>query len=106
MSRWLSIEDIDAVQAVVQGTVNSPWQELSFTFTGEGVNALKRSIGCSIIWAIPDEGIDEALNNLVNIYSFAIESASLRLAPPPSEIRGGRGKVIASSERPDLVITE
>ena len=105
LSRWLSNEDIE-VQAIVHGTVNSPWQELSFTFEGEGASALKRTIGCTIVWAIPDEGIDEALTKLADIYSFTIESASLRLAPPPPETRKGHGRIMASSERPELVITE
>jgi len=75
-------------------------------FGGRGASALKRSIGCSIVWSIPDEGIDEALTKLVDIYSFIIESAGLRLAPPPSETRRGRGRIMDGSERPELVITE
>lgn len=105
MSRWLSNEDIE-VQAVVHGTVNSPWQELSFTFEGEGTSALKRSIGCTIVWAIPDEGIDEALTKLADIYSFTIETARLRLSSPRPETRKGHGRIMTGTERPELVITE
>lgn len=89
----------------MQGTVNSPGQEFRFWAESLGENAVKRAMGCVIMFAMPEEGVEEAISTLRDIYQFSTEATALAL-PAPTRRQRLPGKVVAKSERPALVISE
>jgi hypothetical protein len=93
------------VQAEFQGTVNTADCGLSFTFGGEGADALLRLIGCVIITLMPEEGLEETLTSLKEIFEFHVESAHYKPLLPVTS-RRGIGNIVSTSGRPDLVISE
>ena len=64
---------------------------------------MKKFLGYRIVEAMPDEGIDEALIALRDIAVFHYERAH-RILPLPAEPRRHTGRIIGTSERPDLDI--
>jgi hypothetical protein len=93
-------------RTVIYGTANSLGQEMSFRFAAGGESALRRLVGCAILSALPDEGIDEALRTLRDIYEFRLIDSMRsirRLAPASSTIRSA---VVRRVERPNMVIPE
>ena len=95
----------EPVYAVFRGTVNSAGQEFTFWFERGGEHNLKRVIGCAILAALPDEGVEEALNSLRGVFQFHYENLFL-LTPPKAMPRRLLGTIVTTSERPDLVISE
>lgn len=93
------------VQTEFQGTVNTAGQGLSFKFEGEGGEALLRLLGCVIVTMMPEEGLEEALTSLKDIFEFHVESAHYESLPTVTS-RRGIGNVVNTSMRPDLVISE
>jgi hypothetical protein len=85
-------------------TVNSAGDELSFRIEGEE-NSVKRLLGCVMIAAMPEEGVEEALQSLKDILEFWQHPAQ-RMLPSPPTIHYMTAKVLSISERPDLVLSE
>lgn len=85
--------------------MNSPGQELQFLAEMLGENAVKRLMGCVIMVTMPEEGVEEALSTLRDIYEFTVQASSLAL-PPPVRQQRVTGIVVAKSQRPELVISE
>ncbi len=79
--------------AVFPATVNSADNEI----------AIKKLLGRWIVDVMPEEGINEALIALRGIAEFYYER-SQHILSLPAEPRQHVGKVIGTSERPDLVI--
>ncbi len=100
---WISPEQVEQGEAFFYGTVNSAGQEISFWIEGGGGDALKRLIGCAILGIMPEEGIDEALTSLKDILDFR---TSYRMLPGAVESRQTTGRIVSTSQRPDLVIPE
>jgi len=79
--------------AVFPATVNSADNEM----------AIKKLVGRWIVDVMPEEGINEALIALRDIAKFYYER-SQRIHSLLAEPRQHAGRVIGTSERPDLVI--
>lgn len=65
---------------------------------------MKRLFGCMMLVVMPEEGVEEALTSLREIYEF--RSARVLALTPPSRLPRIEGKVTANSYRPQLVISE
>lgn len=66
---------------------------------------LKRALGAAVVWMMPAEGVDEALNDLADVFRFYTE----RLARPVYQaIEGPRltGRTESPVRRPRLSISE
>ena len=92
-------------RAVIYTTVTSPGQEVSLWTERVGNDAVKRVIGCAMIFAMPEEGINEALASLRDILEFSYE-ATHGMLPPPVAVRRSMGRIVGTTRRPDLVISE
>lgn len=90
-------------RVVFNTTVKSVGEEVSFWIEHEGDDAVKRYLGCVIISAMPEDGVNEALQSLLDIFAFNTQRLQL---PPSQEIVEYRaqGKVVGKSARPDLQI--
>jgi hypothetical protein len=67
--------------------------------------AAKRAVGFITLLLLPDPGLDEAIENLWEVWNFHSERAALGPpAHPQSEL--GQGKVVESIERPLLVVED
>lgn len=67
--------------------------------------ATKRAVGFIALLLLPPPGLDEAVEDLVDVWNFHSERAAL--GPPeglPTEIR--QGKIVESVERPLLAIED
>lgn len=67
--------------------------------------ATKRAVGFMALLLLPPPGLDEAVEELVDVWSFHSERAAL--GPPeglPTQI--GQGKIVESIERPLLAIED
>lgn len=85
--------------------MTSPGQELFLRYEGWGDKAVKRLIGCAIIINMPEEGLEEAVSALRDMYEFNKQATALAL-PPPTRRQPVSGGVVVKSERPELVISE
>lgn len=65
---------------------------------------LKRLMGCALIFAMPSDGLDEAINSLSEISQFE------RQRPPtlslPAPVLRNVGKIVSTGPSPELVIAE
>lgn len=76
--------------------------EVALTLEMEGETALQRFLGCILIAVIPDEGLEEALLSLREMWEFYTREPSarpMRLAPKAIDATIGDKK-----KRPNLVI--
>lgn len=89
---------------VIHATHHDTVDSLIFSIEEDDEDALKR-IGCYMIMAMPQEGLDEALSLLKDILKFHQESYLYSLPEPPVAYRRKAGAV-KKSTRPDLVISE
>lgn len=91
--------------AFLAAMVTSAGPEI-FLWTEEGEErAVKELLGYAMIFYMPEEGIDEALTSLRDIFEFSCESRRGAL-PPPAVSRRHMGRIVGTSHRPDLVISE
>ena len=90
-------------RAVFHTTVSSAGEELSFWIERVGDDAVKRHLGCAVMFAMPEGGVDEAFRALVDILAYNTERLQLMAAPDMISQRT-RGKVVRSSTRPELEI--
>ncbi len=86
-------------------TEDSVRHKISFLSEGEGEDILRRFIGHLILANMPEEGIDETLTTLKDIFEFNVEKINYQL-PEPFVVRSGSGKVVSVSKAPDLIIEE
>ena len=98
-------EQDEPTLAVFQGTAYSYGREISFLFKGAGETALRRLIGCALIGIMPEEGIEEALWSLKDIFEFRAQPPLLMLTQPMRAIQN-TGQIVTTAERPDLIISE
>jgi len=85
-------------------TVDSAGEELlSLWAEGRGERAVKRVLGCAIMYSLPEESLNEALFSLKDIWEFY---AAHRILSRPVMARRHVAKIVESSRRPDLVIEE
>jgi hypothetical protein len=64
-----------------------------------------RAAGSLVLLMLPQNGLDDALSSLHEIWSYHCDRAALgRPKPPPSEVVGG--EVIEFVERPVLAIQD
>lgn len=85
-------------------TVDSAGEELlSLWAEGRGERAVKRVLGCAIMYSLPEESLNEALFSLRDIWEFY---AAHRIPSPSVIARRHVAKILESSRRPDLVIEE
>jgi hypothetical protein len=91
--------------AFLTAMVTSAGQEI-WVWAEEGERrSVKRLLGYAMIFFMPEEGVDEALTSLRDILEFSYESPRGML-PPPAVMRRHVGKIVRTSQRPDLVISE
>ena len=87
---------------LAQGTIADAVQDLQFTGTWEGPDAVRRWLGCVLMLSIPEEATVEALDSLRDIWEFYSWSPSKKIVPPESSVVGG--EVLPPSARPLLEI--
>ena len=101
-------EEVDVFEGSLAfhgATVDSAGEELiSLWAEGRGENAVKRVLGCAIMYSLPEESVNEALFSLRDIWEFY--QTTQRMLPPPVATRRYVGKIVGISQRPDLVIEE
>jgi len=112
---WTSTEEIELLDyeigvpeveyAVFRSTVNVAGQEMSFWAAGAGENALKRVLGCAMMVAMPENGIEEAVASLKDILIFNWETSYGMLPEPPASQRH-TARIASTSHRPELLIAE
>jgi len=92
-------------RAVFHTTVISAGDELSFGIERAGEDAVRRYLGCAVLFAMPDEGVEEAFHSLIDIFAYNTERLQLI---PPREVIAHRtpGRIAGSSTRPELQIEE
>jgi hypothetical protein len=71
--------------------VNSAEQDIYVWIGGDSETAFKRLIGCALVAMMPDQGIDEAVDALKDIWDFNQPVAPV--LPEPAPIRQGSGYV-------------
>ena len=101
------IEPTEQLTFSIQGTVSSPIRGITFTAHGEEDQgtAFQRIVSCLLISLMPDDGIEESLSTLKDIFRFQLENIQYRLLEQPT-IYKSSGKVVKMSEREELVIAE
>ena len=96
-------------RAVFHATVMSAGEpageELSLWFESEGDEAVKRQLGCALMFAVPEEAVDEAVHSLADIFLYHDEQSHL-LPPAKAVIRRTQGRVTGISVRPPVDIEE
>jgi len=80
-------------------------EELSLWFESEGDEAVKRQLGCALMFAVPEEAVDEAVHSLADIFLYHDEQSHL-LPPAKAVIRRTQGRVTGISVRPPVDIEE
>jgi hypothetical protein len=65
---------------------------------------LKRMMGFALMFAMPSDGLDEALSSLEEIIQFRLER--LQTLALPAQVRRSVGKRMSSGPSPELVIAE
>lgn len=91
---------------MVHATENSVGGEVSlFTEGYYWEETLKRLAGFVLVAGMPENGLEEALYSLKEIYEFSKENVRYQI-PEPTVVRTGIGTVATVSEAPDLVIQE
>lgn len=91
--------------AFLTAVITSTRQEISLWVKEGEENAVKRLAGCAMICFMTEEAVDEALISLRDILEFSYESPH-GVLPPPMATRRHMGRIVATSHRPDLVISE
>jgi hypothetical protein len=80
-------------------------QELSFWFKASGQVAAKRVIGFRLLCAMPEEGIEEVIKTMKEVYEFY--SYPLGIVQLPEKGRAvGTGAFTVITERPDFGFEE
>ncbi len=81
----------------------------SFNWQSDGTRSgwatPKRLFARTILLQLPEEGLDEAIEALSDIYSYYDEMLQLEPPEPPVTLTS-KGRVVETAERPDLIITE
>ena len=107
MAQWRLSDEAEPSRTslmLLGATVTSASQEISLLWAEEGEKAIKRWIGCAMMCAMPDESVNEALVSLKDIWEF--HETTHRMLPPPVETRRYVGRIVGTSHRPDLVISD
>jgi hypothetical protein len=65
----------------------------------------QRFVGCQIIGAMPSEGLQEALESLIDLWEFYYKQTMLQVQPPPRLPRKMQATIVGHKKRPDLVIS-
>ena len=89
----------------VHSTVNSPSQEIQFLAEGYWRDIFKRLVGLTLVALMPEEGLDEVLTSLKDIYEFNVDNVRYRRLELPI-MTMGVGTVSSLSESPDLIISD
>ncbi len=97
-------EELGLFHTTFEGTVNSPWQELTFRIEGDDSNTLKRWLGCAIMAHMPEDALDVTLETLKDIFVFNLENAQLTL--PQSISRYSNSRFVSKAERPEFTLVD
>ncbi len=104
-SHELSDPDIESSESIVHSLVEpGTAYEVTISMTGNDPAMLGRYLGCVMIGFMPDEGLEEALfslRDMFEFYSHKPEPRPARLAPKAIE-----ATIADKRKRPDLVLTE
>lgn len=92
------------MRARFNATVNSPGEQISFWLDADDETALKKFVGCLIISAMPEEGLNEALTSLKDVWDFHIYTPPKALPDRSRQVAAGR--VVRTRKRPDLFLGE
>ena len=84
------------------GTATSSF---SFAIEGEGLNVLRRFVGCVMMMTMPEPGLEEALASLEDVFESTWYQTH-GVLHRPATTRPWTGTVIGVSDRPHLVISE
>jgi hypothetical protein len=103
--RWLTDQTSSAYSTEIGGRVSTPDEEVTFSSKDQGATAARRAVALALVAALPDAGVEEAVEMLEQLLDYYMDMAQApHAAPPPVLERQG---VIASVEQsPDLVIYE
>lgn len=72
-------ELIVGATASFHAQVTSAGNTMEFGINGGGIQAIKRALGCAILTALPDSGIDEALQSLQDMWIYYNDENSFPL---------------------------
>lgn len=78
--------------------------EVTFAMEMYGETALERFIGCIMLGIMPNQGVEEALNSLWEMFNYYSEEPlySERSQVKPQTVSG---TIVDKKKRPDLIIT-
>jgi hypothetical protein len=80
-------------------------QELAFATATQGGADFKRMISCWIVAALPDDGVDEALGSLGDIFEFHYRRGQIA-GPPVMRTVYREDRVTGKSIRPGIELQE
>lgn len=79
---------------------------LSFDTAAQGLSAVKRTLGCLILTALPETGVDEALQSLQDIWVYHSQYAPAPALPLHTPPQVGSAFVARQTERPPLSLSD
>ena len=94
-----------ALRFVARATVDTSYQEVSFSAEGRREDILKRLIGWALVFRMPEDGLAETLSSLKDIFEFYMERTRYQLPEPPV-VRTGNATVVGVSRYPDAVVAD
>lgn len=100
---WVASEEVSG--AIFEATVAESRGVRLWSDDDSEETATKRAVGFITLLLLSDPGLDEAIENLWEVWNFHSERTALG---PPDHPRSeaGHGKVVESIERPLLVIED
>jgi hypothetical protein len=88
----------------IHGNVTSTTASFAFSGTSQGLDAIKRAVGCMMLMSLSTDGADEAWKALCDIWEFHAPAAAGGLPRFVSDSLQGR--TVAASERLPLLFDE
>jgi len=102
--RWGNVA-FDDVTATFSGEVSVQGEQTTtFSADAQGYKAVVRAVGCFLIASMPDDGLEEAIENLSDVYQYWREQSTL--PSPESRTKVLAGVVESKSERPSILISD
>jgi len=91
-------------KADFHGEVTSSRYSFAFDSHGEGLGAVKRTLGCLMLTNLPEAGLNEALDSLKDIWTYHIQYPALPAIGSLLQTRFTTGTVTRRVDRPPLYL--
>jgi hypothetical protein len=88
----------DACSAAFCSTFTHAGREVSFFSTCDGEEAILRTAGCFLIWAIPPQGLEEAVESLRDVWTHYARRQIASPTPTARAIVGRKGETVPRSK--------